>query len=508
MTSCYIGGGVTNAGTEDLTAKANKFKEVLSDVGRFIVQEYVPVVLALGALYPSFDNLANATLTNAVNIPAGAPAGAGLSLWAVAGGAGTPDATNTRYGAGLKRMLSWGAFPNVDAAGTLSLPGGIGGDATALGALTAFTVANKQGVYDKFLTGGTNAVPANLTEDIQNSRYAIASQDTTAYTGTAAYPGAVSRTKPNRAAGYTYMKAPRWGGKSFEVGPFARLVVAGLYPTDETTTLAGGALAPYFAKYLKLGALDPKMVNPDIAVALVRQGLATLTYGGVTYGVDTVGGQVPLNASVSQSTINTVWTAACASATDGTIGGIITAWITGIKGGFSILDRVRARGLESLYLVQELIGEVDKTGATLTFGALKPGGANCWISDLLANTGGANDTAGSTWRSGVIPTAEVQGWGGTEAPRGALMHQCTISGGKITKYQCIVPTTWNGSPQTTTGGLNRGAIEQACIDVPFAATSDTRAYGRGKAGSVTSTGGVEVLRVAQSFDPCIACAVH
>ena len=41
----------------------------------------------------------------------------------------------------------------------------------------------------------------------------------------------------------------------------------------------------------------------------------------------------------------------------------------------------------------------------------------------------------------------TEGWGATEAPRGALMHQCTITAGKITKYQCIVPTTWNGSPQ-------------------------------------------------------------
>jgi hydrogenase large subunit len=111
---------------------------------------------------------------------------------------------------------------------------------------------------------------------------------------------------------------------------------------------------------------------------------------------------------------------------------------------------------------------------------------------------------GSTWTPNTPSTAEVKGWGGTEAPRGALMHQVTINGGKITKYQCIVPTTWNGSPKDTAG--NRGAIEQACIGAPFDdATKDIKSQ---DGSALIVHGGVEILRIAQSFDPCIACAIH
>jgi Ni,Fe-hydrogenase I large subunit len=85
------------------------------------------------------------------------------------------------------------------------------------------------------------------------------------------------------------------------------------------------------------------------------------------------------------------------------------------------------------------------------------------------------------------------------------MHQVTITGGKIDAYQCIVPTTWNGSPTDTNAGLP-GAIEKAMEGIPYSSAGGSfTPYG---AGSSTTGGGVEALRVAQSFDPCIACAVH
>jgi len=89
------------------------------------------------------------------------------------------------------------------------------------------------------------------------------------------------------------------------------------------------------------------------------------------------------------------------------------------------------------------------------------------------------------------------------------MHQATITDGKITKYQCVVPTTWNGSPVIGNSSvkLNHGAIEASCIGVPFANLAGSFTSSSGS-GLVTSAGGVEVLRIAQSFDPCIACAIH
>ncbi len=85
---------------------------------------------------------------------------------------------------------------------------------------------------------------------------------------------------------------------------------------------------------------------------------------------------------------------------------------------------------------------------------------------------------------------EAKGVGLTEAARGALGHWIEIKDKKIANYQCVVPTTWNGSPRDDNG--NPGPIEQAIIgtrirdkDNPF-----------------------EIVRIVRSFDPCLACAIH
>jgi hydrogenase large subunit len=461
MTSCYVGGGVTFDKTANLAERCDKFRAVMEEVGRFIVQEYVPIVLALGALYPAWDNNFN-------------------------GG--------SNYGAGVGNFLAWGAFPNpVD--NTLALPGGVwlGGNAGSL----QFGVANKAQVLSQFVSGA-NSVPTNLKEDITNSRYADSLGEYDA--NNQAYPGEVSRTEPNRATGYTYSKAPRWDGNACEVGPFARLVVGGMYP------LNGGTLAgtvPGYTAYVKtvnaVTGLDPKMIAADIAVALVRSGAATLQMwdGSDWTYVDNGDSGIDIN-TLDNATIVAAYTGVSAFGepviTDGPVIEL-TSWIYNLKGGLSTMDRLRARGLESLVLVQALIGGVDKSGATLAFGT---GDTSGWI-------GGLKYAAGDTWKNKAIPVGTFQGWGATEAPRGALMHQCTIENGKITKYQCIVPTTWNMSPKDYAG--NRGPIEEAMIDVPYAGNAAPFTKQDGTQ-NVTSHGGVEALRVAQSFDPCIACAVH
>lgn len=85
-----------------------------------------------------------------------------------------------------------------------------------------------------------------------------------------------------------------------------------------------------------------------------------------------------------------------------------------------------------------------------------------------------------------------EGWGMglTEAARGALGHWIRIRGGKIANYQCVVPTTWNASPQDWLG--QPGPIEQALIGAPVEDPDNPW----------------EVVRIIRSFDPCIACAVH
>ncbi len=83
-----------------------------------------------------------------------------------------------------------------------------------------------------------------------------------------------------------------------------------------------------------------------------------------------------------------------------------------------------------------------------------------------------------------------QGWGATEAIRGALAHWLEVRNGKIHNYQIIAPTTWNVGPRDGSG--HRGPIEEALIGTPIAQASDP----------------VEVGHVARSFDSCLVCTVH
>jgi ferredoxin hydrogenase large subunit/hydrogenase large subunit len=82
------------------------------------------------------------------------------------------------------------------------------------------------------------------------------------------------------------------------------------------------------------------------------------------------------------------------------------------------------------------------------------------------------------------------GFGLVEAPRGALGHWLSIEDGKIKHYQCVVPTTWNCSPQDDAG--QPGPLEKALEGLEVADAEHP----------------VEVGRVVRSFDPCMACAVH
>jgi len=89
----------------------------------------------------------------------------------------------------------------------------------------------------------------------------------------------------------------------------------------------------------------------------------------------------------------------------------------------------------------------------------------------------------------AIPEEGV-GMGITEAARGALGHWVEVKDKKIANYQCVVPTTWNGSPQDDNG--NPGPIEQAIIGTKIRDESNP----------------FEIVRIVRSFDPCIACSVH
>lgn len=85
---------------------------------------------------------------------------------------------------------------------------------------------------------------------------------------------------------------------------------------------------------------------------------------------------------------------------------------------------------------------------------------------------------------------EAEGFGGTEASRGALLHYIKIENKKIAKYECVVPTTWNCSPKDDRD--RPGPMETALVGTKVANPEEQ----------------IEANRIIHSFDPCIACAVH
>jgi len=137
---------------------------------------------------------------------------------------------------------------------------------------------------------------------------------------------------------------------------------------------------------------------------------------------------------------------------------------------FSTLGRIAARGIETLVTARMLPAWIHELAD------------NMKKNDLVIHNGEKWDP--STWPS------EAQGYGFYEAPRGALGHWIRIRDSKIANYQCVVPSTWNGSPRDAEG--KPGPYESALLGTPVADPERP----------------VEILRTIHSFDPCMACAVH
>lgn len=83
-----------------------------------------------------------------------------------------------------------------------------------------------------------------------------------------------------------------------------------------------------------------------------------------------------------------------------------------------------------------------------------------------------------------------RGTGFSIAARGALIHQVEAENGKITRYNMIVPSTWNFGPMALG---KAGIAEKALLGTPVK-------YSRENS--------IEAGRVIRSFDPCTACSVH
>ena len=85
---------------------------------------------------------------------------------------------------------------------------------------------------------------------------------------------------------------------------------------------------------------------------------------------------------------------------------------------------------------------------------------------------------------------ESKGMGLVDGARGALGHWIEIKNKRISRYQCVVPSTWNMSPQDDQG--QPGPLEQALIGTRVRDEANP----------------FELVRIVRSFDPCLACAIH
>lgn len=114
-----------------------------------------------------------------------------------------------------------------------------------------------------------------------------------------------------------------------------------------------------------------------------------------------------------------------------------------------------------------------------------------FFDKLIANikSGDTQVASMEKWDPSTWPKKAV-GVGIYEAPRGGLSHWVTIENGKITNYQCIVPTTWNACPRDDKAG--HGAYELAMMDTKVKIADKP----------------LEIVKVVRSFDPCMACATH
>jgi len=171
----------------------------------------------------------------------------------------------------------------------------------------------------------------------------------------------------------------------------------------------------------------------------------------------------------------------------GPLSRLLVAYAAGVEPQKSLIDNT----LKQLNLPAEaLFSTLGRTAARGLETALVADWALEFYDDLVKNL--ESDTRmvnHQSWSESKWPK-EAQGFGLSEAPRGALAHFVKIENNRVKNYQMIVPTTWNASPRDERGNLS--AFESSLIGTPV---HDPKIP-------------LEILRTIHSFDPCLACAVH
>ncbi len=154
---------------------------------------------------------------------------------------------------------------------------------------------------------------------------------------------------------------------------------------------------------------------------------------------------------------------------------ILTEALTRLEVGpgalYSTLGRVAARAAETVLIARRM---------------------NVWFDQLVTRirSGDTSTFTRDNWEPRSWP-ASARGFGWLDAPRGFLGHWVNIENGKVAKYQCVVPSTWNCAPREPDG--TTGAYE-SCLKANHPLANPAQP--------------LELLRTIHSFDPCMSCAVH
>ncbi len=140
----------------------------------------------------------------------------------------------------------------------------------------------------------------------------------------------------------------------------------------------------------------------------------------------------------------------------------------------STAGRVVARAMEAVTLSEMLLDVV--------------------FTRFVANIGvGQTDVFNpDKWEPSTWPD-RASGYSFAEVARGNLSHWCTVEGGTVARYQCVVPSTWSAGGRDPKGQL--GPFEYSLAN-------------GGRHPLLMPDQPLEPLRTIHSFDPCMSCGVH
>jgi hydrogenase large subunit len=162
----------------------------------------------------------------------------------------------------------------------------------------------------------------------------------------------------------------------------------------------------------------------------------------------------------------------------GPLASTLVAYISGSKSVKALVDTVLAAVGQAGH-PEVLMSNLGRLAGRVIHAKESIDHALGWSDDLVANIKGGDM---EYFINKPVPDSG-EGFGGWDAPRGALCHYIRIGGGKVSSYAPVPASNWNLAPRNDKGV--RGPVEEALIGTPVAVIDQP----------------LEVLRTVHTFDP-------